>query len=279
MKGKGKGKVMDHILYLDCSSGISGDMFVASMLDLGADQEVMRRALNSLLVQGFEVKVSRVKKSGQVACDFLVALDEKHENHDHDMQYLHGGKVDEHQEKAVPHHDQECRGIVEIESIIKRADMTPGAKTLAVKIFAILAEAEAKAHGVTVEQVHFHEVGAVDSIADIVAAAVCFDNLGIGKVIIPQIADGTGTIRCRHGLLPVPVPAVKNIDEVHKLNLRIIEVEGELVTPTGAAIAAAIRTDLQLPKSYFVERTGLGAGKRKYQCSGILRASFIKEVF
>lgn len=269
---------MDNILYLDCSSGISGDMFVASMLDLGADKEVMLRALNSLLVQGFEVKVSRVVKSGHEACDFLVALDEKHENHDHDMQYLHGVKGGGHQEEAVAHHDHECRGIVEIEEIIRKAEMTPGAKKLAVKIFAILAEAEAKAHGVAVEQVHFHEVGAVDSIADIVAAAVCFDDLEISKVIIPEIADGTGTIRCRHGLLPVPVPAVKNIDEVHKLNLRIIDVEGELVTPTGAAIAAAIRTDLQLPKSFSIRRTGLGAGKRKYQCSGILRATFIEEV-
>ncbi len=268
---------MDNILYLDCSSGISGDMFVASMLDLGADKEVMLSALNSLLVQGFEVKISRVVKSGQEACDFWVVLDEKHENHDHDMQYLHGGKDGDHEEDAVTHHEHECRGITEIEEIIQGAKMTLGAKKLAVKIFAILAEAEAKAHGVSVEQVHFHEVGAVDSIADIVAAAVCFDNLGIDKVIIPEIADGTGTIRCRHGLLPVPVPAVKNIDETHKLNLRIIDVEGELVTPTGAAIAAAIQTGLQLPKSYSILRTGLGAGKRKYQCSGILRAVIIKE--
>jgi uncharacterized protein (TIGR00299 family) protein len=268
---------MNNILYLDCSSGISGDMFVASMLDLGADKEVMLKALNSLLVRGFEVKVSRVMKSGYDACDFWVVLDEKYENHDHDMQYLHGEKGGDHHKETVTHHDHECRGIVEIEDIIRGADMTPGAKKLAMKIFAILADAEAKAHDVPVEQVHFHEVGAVDSIADIVAAAVCFDNLGISKVIIPQISDGTGTIRCRHGLLPVPVPAVRNIDESHKLNLHIIDVEGELVTPTGAAIAVAIRTDLQLPESFRVLRTGLGAGKREYKCSGILKAAFIKE--
>ena len=120
-------------------------------------------------------------------------------------------------------------------------------------------------------------MGAVDSIADIVAAAVCFDNLGIRKTIIPEICDGTGTIRCRHGLLSVPVPAVKNIDLAHKLNLHSTEVEGELVTPTGAAIAAAIRTDEQLPVHYTTSRTGLGAAKRAYKCPGILRAVLIKE--
>lgn len=267
---------MGNILYLDCSSGISGDMFVAAMLDLGADKEVMLRALNSLLVPGFEVKVSRVDKSGFDACDFWVVLDEKHENYDHDMLYLHG-EEGKHSHKKIEHHNHEYRGIKEIEEIIQGADMTFEAKRLAMGIFTILAKAEGKAHGVPMEQVHFHEVGAVDSIADIVAAAVCFDNLGITKTIIPHIADGTGTIRCRHGLLPVPVPAVKNIDEMHQLNLQITDVEGELVTPTGAAIAAAICTDKQLPKNFSIQRTGLGAGKRKYNCTGILRAVFIKE--
>ncbi len=266
---------MNKVLYLDCSSGISGDMFVAAMLDLGANKEIMLRALNSLFVQGFEVRVSRVEKSGIEACDFMVVLDEKHENHDHNMEYLHGEAGDPLERKVQ--HDHECRGIREIEDIIQNADMTSGAKSLSMKIFRILAEAEAKAHGVPVEQVHFHEVGAVDSIADIVAAAVCFDNLGISKTIIPHIADGTGTIRCRHGLLQVPVPAVKNIDEVHQLNLQIIDVEGELVTPTGAAIAAAIRTDKELPRGYSIQQVGLGAGKRKYKCTSILRAILINE--
>jgi uncharacterized protein (DUF111 family) len=251
-------------------------MFVASMLDLGADREVMLNALNSLLVQGFEVRISSVEKSGHNACDFNVVLDERHENHDHDMQYLHGAaKGNSHDE--AHHYDHECRGILEIKEIIQKSDMTEGARALAVKIFTILANAEAKAHEVPVEKVHFHEVGAVDSIADIVAAAVCFDNLGIKKTIIPRICDGTGTIRCRHGLLSVPVPAVKNIDLSHKLNLHMTEVEGELVTPTGAAIAAAIRTDQLLPDHFTTLRTGLGAGKRAYKCSGILRAVLIKE--
>ncbi len=265
---------MNKVLYLDCSSGISGDMFVAAMLDLGANQEILLRALNSLFVQGFDIRVSRVEKSGVEACDFLVVLDEKHENHDHDMEYLHGQAGESPMEREA-HHDQECRGIREIEDIIQSADMTSGAKSLSMKIFRILAKAEAKAHGVPVEQVHFHEVGAVDSIADIVAAAVCFDDLGISKTMIPYIADGTGTIRCRHGLLQVP--AVKNIDEVHQLNLQIIDVEGELVTPTGAAIAAAIRTDKELPREYSIQKIGLGAGKREYKCSSILRAILINE--
>ena len=114
--------------------------------------------------------------------------------------------------------------------------MTERARGLALRIFEILAEAESKAHNVPVDQVHFHEVGAVDSIVDIVAAAVCLDNLGIREVIVPVLCEGTGTIRCQHGILPVPVPAVANIMNMHKLPMRIVDAEGEFVTPTGAAM-------------------------------------------
>lgn len=268
---------MNKVLYLDCSYGISGDMFVAAMLDLGADQEILLRALDSLFISGYEIKISRVNKSGFEACDFLVALDDKHENHDHDMEYLHGN-TDKSPETIKIHHDRERRNLNDVAKIIDRADMTFKAKKLAMKIFTILAEAEAKAHGVLLEEVTFHEVGAVDSIVDIVSAAVCFDALGIEKTIIPFVCDGTGTIRCRNGWLNVPVPAVRIIDEKHKLNLKITDVEGELVTPTGAAIAAAIRTDTELPLNYTIQKSGIGAGKRKYKCPGILRAMLIDNI-
>ena len=267
---------MERALYLDCSSGISGDMFVAAMLDLGANKEVLFKALNSIFIEGYEIKISRVHKSGLEASDFLVVLDEKNENHDHNMEYLHG--QENHPINKLVHMEYKRRSIEEIEGIIDRADMTKSAKKLAIKIFDILSVAQAKAHGVLMEQVHFYEVGTVDSIVDIVAAAVCFDELGISKTIIPSISDGTGTIRCRHGLLKIPVPAVRNIDEIYQLNLQITTVEGELVTPTGAAIAAAIRTEKELPMRYSIIDIGLGAGKRKYQCSSILKAAIIKEI-
>ena len=269
---------MGKTLYLECYSGISGDMTVAALLDLGADQKHLEEALSSLLVQGFRIEISRVIKSGLNACDFSVILDQ--DNHDHDMEYLHGQKnmeeSHEHQGHGHMHkHDHEHRGMKEIREIIQRSSITERAKQTALRIFEILAEAEAKAHGVSVEKVHFHEVGAIDSIVDIVSIAVCLDDLDITEVIVPMLCDGTGFIRCQHGQIPVPVPAVVNVAQMHHLKLKITDIEGEMVTPTGAAVVAAIRTSEKLPESFEIVATGLGAGKRQYRCPGILRAMLI----
>lgn len=271
---------MGKTLYLECYSGISGDMTVAALLDLGADQKHLEEALSSLLVQGFRIEISRVVKSGLNACDFSVILDQ--DNHDHDMEYLHGQKnmeeSHEHQGHGHMHkHDYEHRGMKEIREIIQRSSITERAKQTALRIFEILAEAEAKAHGVSVEKVHFHEVGAIDSIVDIVSIAVCLDDLDVTEVIVPMLCDGTGFIRCQHGQIPVPVPAVVNVAQTHHLKLKITDIEGEMVTPTGAAVVAAIRTSEKLPESFEIVATGLGAGKRQYRCPGILRAMLIRQ--
>lgn len=308
------------MLYLECSSGISGDMTVAALLDAGASEDVLRRALDSLPVEGFSVQVGRVKKSGLDACDFAVLLDEEHENRDHDMAYLHGpagepphghGHVHGHDrahdharggaspndharghshphahEDESPHapaHDHarirshEHRGLPEILAIIEAADMSERAKATARRVFQVLAEAEAAAHGVGVDEVHFHEVGAVDSIADVVAAAVCLDDLDVTDVVVPVLCEGQGTVRCQHGVIPVPVPAVVNVAAAHGIPLRILDVQGELVTPTGAALVAAVRTRSRLPERFVVERVGVGAGKRAYDTPGILRALVVHE--
>ena len=404
---------MGKTLYLETSSGISGDMFVAAMIDLGADPEALERALNSIPADGFMVEISSVKKSGIACCDFNVILDAAHENHDHDMAYLYGpapvssaapqeeahhchcheeeeahhchchedeeaphchcheeeeahhchchedeeahqchchedeeahqchcheeeeahhchcheeeahhchchedeeahhchGHEDEeaphchchedeeahqchcHEEEAhhchghggeEPHHHHEHhhhhgRHLAEILDIIDATDMTDSAKVLAGKMFHIVAEAESLAHHMPLEEVHFHEVGAIDSIVDIIAAAVTFDSLGITDVIIPCLTEGRGTVRCQHGVLPVPVPATMNIIEAYDMPLTIMEAKGEYVTPTGAAIAAAICTTHQLPKAFRIVRTGLGAGKRAYtERTNILRAYLIE---
>ena len=154
--------------------------------------------------------------------------------------------------------------------------MTPGAHALAEKIFRILAAAESKAHGVPEDQVHFHEVGAVDSIVDIASAAVLLDSLGVEDYILPELCEGTGSVRCQHGILPVPVPAVLNIVEAHSLPLTITSARGELVTPTGAAIAAAVRTSGALPTGFRVLKTGMGAGKRAYERPSFLRLMLIE---
>lgn len=297
---------MGKTLYLECYSGISGDMTVAALLDLGADRSVLDRVLKSLKVSGFETKISRVVKSGIDACDFDVVLDKEHENHDHDMEYLHGHHHKGHENNhfydhnhahedeaehfhshehnhahgagsAQDHHHHEHRGIKEITYIIEHSAMTENAKKIALRIFEILAEAESKAHNVPVDQVHFHEVGAVDSIVDIVSGAVCLDDLDITEVIVPVLCEGRGTVRCQHGILPIPVPAVANIVSANHLRLKMTEVEGELVTPTGAAIVAAVKTKDKLPETFEIQKIGIGAGKRQYECPGILRAMIISE--
>ena len=272
---------MGKTLYLECYSGISGDMTVAALLDLGADQTVLDNVLKSLSVSGFRTKISRVVKSGIDACDFDVVLDKGHENHDHDMEYLHGHHHEHTHsyaaESAHGHHHHEHRGMKEITHIIEHGAMTENAKKIALKIFGILAEAESKAHNVPVDQVHFHEVGAVDSIVDIVSTAVCLDNLDITDVIVPVLCEGRGTVRCQHGILPIPVPAVANIVSANHLHLKMTEVEGELVTPTGAAIVAAVKTKDKLPETFEIQKIGIGAGKRQYECPGILRAMLISE--
>ena len=154
--------------------------------------------------------------------------------------------------------------------------MTPAARAIALRAFRILASAEAAAHGTTIDQVHFHEVGAVDSIVDIISAAVLFDYLHIERVIAPQLVDGHGTVRCQHGIIPVPVPATLNICREHGLPLGVCDVEGELVTPTGAALVAAVATGFELPERSVVCCVGLGAGKRSYSRPSILRASLIE---
>lgn len=298
---------MDKKLYLDCGSGISGDMFVAAMIDLGADPDTLEKALDSIPADGFFVEIGRVKKSGIDCCDFHVRLDDDCENHDHDMDYLYGSLAPAagsgcscHEEPDREEHHCHCheeghdgeahhccrqekdhhhthRGLAEILPMIDACDMTETAKALARKIFRIIGEAEAKAHDLPLDEVHFHEVGALDSIVDVVAAAVTFDSLHIKEVIVPKLTEGTGTVRCRHGVMPVPVPATVNIVSAYKIPMELTGAKGEYVTPTGAAIAAAISTSHQLPPSFVIKKAGLGAGKRAYtDRSGILRAFLIQ---
>lgn len=295
-------------LYLECNAGISGDMLVAALLDLGADKEVLAKALKSIPAQGFTYNVSRVAKAGVDCCDFDVILDAEHENHDHDMAFLHGNgdalvHEHHHEHEHEHHHDEdhchehehchhheehmhtphehhhhhEHRGLNEVISIINAVEMTDKARAIALKIFDIIAEAEAKAHALPKTEVHFHEVGAIDSIVDITAIAVCVDNLGVENIIVPELCEGRGTVRCQHGVLPVPVPATANIMQQYGLNVRLLPVQGEFVTPTGAAAVAALKTSDELPQQFKILAIGLGAGKRTYERPSILRAMLIEE--
>ena len=284
------------ILYLECATGISGDMTVAALLDLGASKIKLLAALDSLNVEGYSVAVTRANSHGVDACSFDVELEPEH-HHDHDghgchrdrevLEHEHPHEAHEHEHGHDHHHGNDHahghhhphvhRNLADVTAILNSGDLAPHARGLALKIFGIVAEAESKAHGKPVEEVHFHEVGAIDSIVDIAAAAVCLDDLGIDDVVVTGLSEGSGFVECQHGLLPVPVPAVANIAAASGLPLRILPVQGEMVTPTGAAIAAAIRTRSSLPESFTIRKIGLGAGKRDLGMPNILRAMLIEE--
>ena len=299
-------------LYLECNYGISGDMVVAALLDAGADRAALEKALASIPAKGFKTEIKRVEKNGVSCLDFNVILDSEHENHDHDMNYLFGhehaehnhdgfhngenhGYCHEHCEHSHEHHHgehgeqvhyeqvhyeqvhhHEHRNLHDVLEIIDKTEMTENARNLAHKIFEIIAKAESKAHSKPVEEVHFHEVGAIDSIVDVIALSVCFDSLYVEKVFVPFLCEGSGTVRCQHGILPVPVPAVANIVQDFSVPLKMTGERGEFVTPTGAAFGAAVATDFSLPKNFVLKKIGMGAGKRDYGVPNIARAMLIE---
>jgi len=247
-------------LYLECYSGISGDMAVAALLDLGADKAALLSALNSLKIGGFEIKIGRANKNGIDACDFDVVLTDSHE-HKH-----------EHSHSSEEHHH---RGINEIFSIIDNSNISVRAKQLSKDIFTVVAKAEAKIHGKPIDEVHFHEVGAVDSIVDIVGTAVCIDNLNIERVIASPLFEGTGYLRCQHGLLPVPAPATAEILREYCIPFKITQNKGEMVTPTGAAIVAALAQSFTPPEFMTIEKIGFGAGKKDFASANVVRAMLV----
>lgn len=301
-------------LYLECNYGISGDMAVAALLDAGADRTALEKALASIPVKGFKTEIKRVEKNGVSCLDFNVILDSEHENHDHDMNYLFGHESAEHNHGHGEHfhghthhhseaeehshaaqheihhgeqvhgehvhyeqiHHHEHRNLHDVLEIIDKTEMTENARKLAHKIFEIIAQAESKAHSKPVEEIHFHEVGAVDSVVDVIALAVCFYSLHVEKVFVPFLCEGTGTVRCQHGILPVPVPAVANIMQEYHVPLKITGEHGEFVTPTGAAFVAAVATEFSLPKNFVLKKIGMGAGKRDYGVPNIVRAMIVE---
>ena len=311
---------MPNKLYLECYSGISGDMTVAALLDLGADQQVLLEGLESLNLPGYQLKIGRVKKNGIDACDFDVILDEPEHHHDHDHEHHRDHDHEHHHDhdhehhhdhdhehhhdhdhehhhdhdhehhhdhdhehhhdhdhEHHHHHDHVHRNIGDIFAIIDQSKISDRAKQTAKDIFRIIAAAESKAHGIAEDQVHFHEVGAVDSIVDIVSAAICLDNLDITEAVVSDLYEGCGYVHCQHGLMPVPVPAVVNIAADNALRLRLTQTRGEMITPTGAAIAAYLSKGGKLPESFVIEKIGLGAGKKDFATANILRAFLIRD--
>lgn len=263
------------VLYLEAKSGISGDMTVAALLDLGVDRNYFIKALDSLGLEGVSYKISSADKNGITACSFDVVLEHEHHHdhsHHHEHQHHHHDEHGHTHEHEDHHHSHEHRNLNDVFAVIDRGALTDGAKTLAKRIFSIVAEAESKVHGKDIHEVHFHEVGALDSIVDIVGAAVCIDYLGIDETVVSALSEGSGFVKCQHGTLPVPVPATAEIAAKYGMALNITSCPYEMVTPTGIAVAAALKNRDRLPENFVISKTGYGAGKRTLENPNILRA-------
>lgn len=250
------------ILYYDCFSGISGDMNLGAMLDLGVKEAYLRNELEKLHIHNeYELEVKRDERKGITGTRVNIKLLNQDINH-HSYGDLH-------------HHHHHDRNFSAIEDLIKKSDLSPTVKELSLKIFMEMAKAEAKIHGKAIHEVHFHEVGATDSIIDIVGAAICFDALNVDKVIFSHLAVGGGFVHCAHGKFPVPAPATTEI----LMGIPIITggVEKELTTPTGAAIAKVLADEFTSEKHFSITKIGYGIGHRDNAIPNVLRV-FLAEV-
>lgn len=267
-------------LYLDGSCGISGDMTVAALLDLGASREKLEAAINSMHLDGMHYHFGRGNSYSIAGATFDVHVHTHHGEESADHVHAHEEGYVEHHHTHEHRHLKECYDI--LDHVAGHGTLSQNALAIAKKIFLIIAEAEAKAHGVAVEDVHFHEVGAIDSIVDIMAVAVLVDDLrdsfGVESCVVTGLNEGTGFVQTQHGMLPIPVPAVASIAEAAGIALHITDTKGEMVTPTGIGVVAAIRTCEKLPTNYKILKSGIGLGKRDFGRANFLRAQIIESV-
>lgn len=242
-----------NLAYFDCFSGAGGDMIVASLLDAGADGDALKEAIQSLGLSGYTLSIERVRKpasGGLAATRFDVELDRDQ--------------------------DQPHRHLAHIVKIIEGSALSASVRQKCVSIFRKLAEAEAKVHGTTIEQVHFHEVGAVDAIIDVVGAVYALELLSVDEVICSPIPTGSGTVDCAHGTMPVPAPATAEL--LVGVPLMPCEETGELITPTGAAVLTTLSRRFGSLPQMTLRSTGYGAGTREGKTRPNLLRVLIGEV-
>lgn len=272
------------VLYLDCFSGISGDMTIGALLDAGGDFEHLQNELQKLGIEDeYELKLTKVNKNGITSSKFDVVLKEEvhaghhhehnghahshsdHEHHHHDHSHSHDGEHEQayhHGEHGHHHHDHFHRAYKDIVEMIQRAGFSERVEKMALGIFEKIGLAEGKIHGMPLDDVHFHEVGAVDSIIDIVGTAILIDQLEIDTVVSSSIPTGTGKIHIDHGIYPVPAPATMEI--LKGIPIAKSELKAELTTPTGAAIAAVLASEFSTLPEMTITSVGYGAGTKTF---------------
>ena len=269
-------------LYFEMYSGIAGDMTIAALLDLGASKDKLIEGINSLGLSGFDLVFDRTKKNGIDAYNFDVILKGCGHHHDHGHNHDHSHSNDHSHNHKDGHdhhhnhsHDHVHRNLEAIEKIINSTDLNDNIKKNSLGIFDIIGDSEAKAHGIAKSEVHFHEVGAIDSIIDIVGTCILLDDLGVENIYFSDLFEGHGYQMCAHGPMPIPVPAVANILANSDISLNFIGEEGEHITPTGAAIVKYFYK--KAPESFKIKKIGLGAGNKDFEkTTNILRVMEIE---
>ena len=271
---------MKRILYLDAFAGVSGDMFVGALLDAGADLEAVRCNVKSLGLAGFEIRATKVLRQGLRGTKFDVLdpvtgqnVDKRHDHGEGSgLEYYHG--QDHHHHGDDCRHDQwdhVHRNLKEIRQIIRECTLPPEVASDVISLFELLGRAEASAHGVEIDQVHFHEVGALDTIVDFVAASSALMQLNVDEVWCSPIHVGSGVVTCAHGVLPVPAPATLEI--LRGIPIYSTDVKGELATPTGAALVKHFCTGFGPMPPLMIDTVGYGAGTRDFGIPNLLRAT------
>lgn len=255
-------------LYFDCSSGISGNMTLGALLEIVGDEKYLLEELNKLNVDGYKIEISKQVKNGITGTYVNVILehDEHHHHHDHH----HEGEP----EHTHEHHNHEHRNLYDVNTIIDNSSLDENTKDLAKRIFLRVAKAESKVHNKPLEEVHFHEVGAIDSIVDIVGTAILINKINPDKIISSVVNDGYGFIECAHGTMAVPVPATSEIFTASNVKFRQIDIDTELVTPTGAAIIAELAEDFVTLPAMVTKKIGWGTGSKDLKIPNVLKVYY-----
>lgn len=256
------------ILYYDCFAGISGDMNLGAMIDIGVDRNFLIKELSKLKLDSeFQIKIQRENRKGIEGTKVDVIL--KHNNET----CCHESHNDE-DHKHVDHHHADHKNLEIIENIINSSELNDNVKKISLNIFKKVAEAESKVHGKPLNEVHFHEVGAIDSIVDIVGAAICLDYLKVDKIMASSVELGGGFIKCAHGIFPAPAPATVEI--LKGVPIKAGTVPFETTTPTGAAILVSSVDEFSNIKEFIIEKIGYGVGSRDTDIPNVLRVYLAK---
>lgn len=251
-------------LYFDCSSGISGNMTLGALVEILGDEQYLVKELKKLQVDGYHIEISKKVKNGITGTYVDVVLKDHH-HHEHEHHH------EEHHHEYEHEHHHEHRNLHDVNHIIENSNLKEETKQLAKRIFRRVAEAESKVHHKSIEEVHFHEVGAIDSIVDIVGTAILINKIQPDKIISSVVNDGYGFIECAHGTMSVPVPATSEIFSKAGVKCRQIDIDTELVTPTGAAIISELATEFTVMPTMTVQKIGWGAGKKDLKIPNVLK--------